>query len=91
MSDAFNLVLTRGSGVGKSTLLKMVGLALEGRRVRGFYSDVLFERSKRTDWRLDAFDGGVLYVHRCGVSQAPGLNTLHRRRLSQGRANAIGR
>ena len=66
MSDATNLLLAGASGVGKSTLLKRVGLALEGRRVSGFYSDVLFEGDQRSGWRLDAFDasdGGIL-IHR---------------------------
>ena len=65
MSDASNLLLTGASGVGKSTLLKRVGLALEDGRVRGFYSDALYAGGQRSGWRLDAFDGsdGGVLIH----------------------------
>ena len=71
MTDASNLLLTGASGVGKSTLLKRVGLAMEGRRVMGFYSDVVFEGGQRTGWHLDAFDGSE------GGSSSTGLSGLN--------------
>ena len=43
MSDISNLLLTGASGVGKSTLLREVGMSLEGAKVRGFYADVLWD------------------------------------------------
>ena len=57
-----NLLLTGVSGAGKSTLLEKVGKKLKGRKIRGFFSQVLWEGDQRKGWRLDTFDcdGGVL-------------------------------
>ena len=63
MSDISNLLLTGASGVGKPTLLRDVGMSLEGAKVRGFYSDVLWDGKDRQDWRIDGSHGGVL-IHR---------------------------
>ena len=68
MPDITNLLLTGASGIGKSTLLREVGVSLKlaGMTVRGFYSDVIQDVKERQGWRLDAFDGsdGGVLVHR---------------------------
>ena len=53
-----NLLLTGASGAGKSTLLKKASGRLRGRKVRGFFSDGIWEDGERRGWRLDTFDGG---------------------------------
>lgn len=57
-----NLLLTGASGVGKSTLLKKVGYRLQGRKIRGFLGEAIWEGGQRKGWRLDTFagDGGTL-------------------------------
>jgi len=57
-----NLLLTGASGIGKSTLLKEVGYRLNGREIRGFFSDTIWEGGQRMGWRLDTFagEGGTL-------------------------------
>jgi len=59
-----NLLLTGASGSGKSTLLKKVGGRLRGRKVRGFFSDGIWQGGQRKGWRLDTFDGdGGMLAH----------------------------
>ncbi len=57
-----NLLLTGASGVGKSALLKKVGYRLKDRKIRGFFSEAIWEGGRRKGWRLDTFagDGGTL-------------------------------
>ena len=57
-----NLLLTGASGVGKFALLKRVGYRLKDRKIRGFFSEAIWEGGRRKGWRLDTFagDGGTL-------------------------------
>ena len=66
MSAISNLLLTGASGVGKPTLLREVGMSLEGAKVRGFSADVRWDGKECQGWRLDAFDGsdGGVLIHR---------------------------
>ena len=51
------LLLTGASGVGKSTVLRAVSRALEGRVTRGFFSDEIRVRGKRVGFGLETVDG----------------------------------
>ena len=52
-----NLLLTGASGVGKSTLLREVGGRLNNGKIRGFFSEAMWEGNERKGWRLTTFDG----------------------------------
>ena len=51
------LLLTGASGVGKSTVVRRVADALEGRSFGGFWSGEVREGRKRVGFRLEAFGG----------------------------------
>jgi nucleoside-triphosphatase len=51
------LLLTGPPGIGKTTVVRGLASRLEGRRVRGFYTEEIRARSQRLGFRLVGFDG----------------------------------
>ena len=59
-----NLLLTGISGIGKSTLIHKISTKLSGKKIQGFFSQVILEGNLRKGWRIDTFDGdGGIVAH----------------------------
>ncbi len=52
------LLLTGAPGIGKTTVVRRVAARLEGRRLKGFYTEEIREAGGRLGFRLVTFDGG---------------------------------
>jgi nucleoside-triphosphatase len=51
------LLLTGGPGVGKTTIVRRVAAGLDPRRARGFTTEEIRVRGRRTGFRLETLDG----------------------------------
>ncbi|MFQ5973461.1 MAG: nucleoside-triphosphatase [Alphaproteobacteria bacterium] len=64
------LLLTGPPGVGKTTVIRRVAAQLEGKRLRGFYTEEIREGGDRRGFRLVSFDGKENVIAHVAVPKA---------------------